>query len=369
LKAGVTKGAVLSGQAIVIGAGIAGASVAQALARRGMAVTVLERGQPACGGSGNPVAVVRAEPGGSHNPIAELSTACMAWLFNWMARHGQAVPHDFCGVIKMTRDQRRHQKLATHVRDNPSANLREISQIEASKLCGQPVADAGFYLADAGWLQPAALVAALLAHPMITTCAGVTVKAMQRDAAGCWQLSLADGTQRHAAVVIMASAFAAPLLPVSLGLDSARGQLSCLPARQDRALQTVICRDGYITPAINGMHTIGATIQRHDDCADARAADNEENFQRLSRLLPGFANSATTLMSGRVGWRAVTQDRLPLVGRIDEGLYASLGHGARGVTCAPLCGEWLAALIAQEILPLPPAWKDWLDPLRFCKKP
>ena len=358
---------VATAQVIVIGAGIAGASVAQALAQRGMAVTVLERGQPACGGSGNPVAVVRAEPGGSHNPIAELSTACMDWLLEWMARHGQSVPHDFCGVIKMTRDERRHQKLAVHVRDNPAKNLREISRDEAGKLCGQVVADAGFFLSDAGWLQPAALVAAMLAHPLITTCSGVAVSALQRNAAGVWQVRLSDGTQRQAALVVMASAFASPLLPVSLGLDSARGQLSCLPARQDMALHTVVCRDGYITPAINGMHTIGATIQRHDACTDARAADDEENFQRLARLLPGFAQDASVLMSGRVGWRAVTQDRLPLVGRIDAGLYVSLGHGARGVTCAPLCGEWLATLIAGEASPLPAAWQGLLDPLRFRK--
>ena len=45
--------------AIVIGAGIAGASVARQLARRGIAVKVIEQATPAAGGSGNPVAIVR----------------------------------------------------------------------------------------------------------------------------------------------------------------------------------------------------------------------------------------------------------------------------------------------------------------------
>ena len=128
----------------------------------------------------------------------------------------------------------------------------------------------------------------------------------------------------------------------------------------------IVCRDGYITPAVNGVHTIGATIQYDDEEASARASDDEENFQRLGRLLPGFAKSSEQLQSGRVSWRSTTQDRLPLVGKIAEGLYASLGHGSRGIACAPLCAEFLASLTLDEPLPWGGEWVARLDPLRFC---
>lgn len=350
---------------IVIGAGIAGASVAHAFVRRGIAVTVLERAQPASGGSGNPVAVVRAEPGGAHHPIAALSAASVRWLINWMAQHGQTVPHDFCGVIRLTRDARRHQKLAKLASAASPDWLRELDQAEASALCGQPVADAGFLLPQAGWLQPRALVETLLAHPLITLETNTAVHTLQQEAAGQWQLALADGRQMDAAWVVLASAFAAPLLPHSYGIASARGQLSYLPQQTEKFLQMIVCRDGYITPAVNGMHTIGATIQTNDEDAQARREDDDENFQRLQSLLPDFAQDAALLQSGRVSWRGVTQDRLPLVGQIAEGLYASLAHGARGITCAPLCGEWLAAYMLGEESPLPAEWPRLLDPLRF----
>lgn len=349
----------------VIGAGIAGASVARALARRGIAVTVLERSHPASGGSGNPVAVVRAEPGGAHHPITALSAAGVSWLMRWVATHGQSISHDFCGAIRITRDERRHQKLATHAQYFPPQWLREIHRDEASALAGQTVADAGFLLPYAGWIEPVALVHALLDHPCISVKTGVTVQSLQRHPTqGDWQMRSDDGLHT-AACVVLASAFAQGLSPHALAIDSARGQLSLLPERAGQTLQMVMCRDGYITPAVNGMHTIGATMQKNDPCTEARLTDDAENFQRVQRLLPGFATDATQIVSGRVSWRAVTQDRLPLVGRIEEGLYASLAHGARGMSCAPLCGEWLAALMVGEALPLPAPWRAFLDPLRF----
>ena len=355
-------------QAIVIGAGIAGAGVARALARRGVAVTVLERDTPASGASGNPVAVVRAEPGGPHNPVTTLTAAGIIWLMCWMAQYGQAIPHDFCGAIRLTRDEQRHRKLARHARSCPPDWLNELTHDQANHLSGHHVADPGFLLPCAGWLQPSALVQTLLDHPLITVRTGTHVRALKKIQNDQWRILLADGKELESPCIVLASAFSAALSPVELAIDSARGQLSYLPQRAERQLNKIICRDGYITPAVNGMHTIGATIQKSDDDPFARLADDEENFQRLQRLLPGFAEDAAQLQSGRVAWRAVTQDRLPIVGSIASGLYGSLAHGARGITCAPLCGEMLAAMIMGEVLPLPVTWQRLLDPLRFAVK-
>ncbi len=141
-----------------------------------------------------------------------------------------------------------------------------------------------------------------------------------------------------------------------------------LPVREGRTLHKIVCRDGYVTPAVHGWHVVGATVQHDDDEGSSRRSDDEQNYERLQRLLPGFADNAEELQSGRVGWRSTTPDRLPLVGKLDKGLYASLGHGARGVTCAPLCAEFLVALICDEPLPLGLVWVARLDPLRRAAK-
>jgi len=50
------------------------------------------------------------------------------------------------------------------------------------------------------------------------------------------------------------------------------------------------------------------------------------------------------------------------------GLYATLGHGARGMTTAPLCAEFLAAMICDEPLPLGSDWVERLNPMRMARE-
>ena len=351
---------------VVVGAGIAGASVAYALAKRHIPVTVIESKQIASGGSGNPVAVIRPEPGGSHNPITTLTTLGMQWLMQWLSQHGQAVPHELCGAIRMTRDAVRHQKLAQHAAQSSVDWISEVSQEEASQLSANKVADKGFHLPVAGWIEPIPFIEALLAHPDIQVQIDLHVSRIQFDEKQKPCITLSDGSEQQADCVVLASAFSGALFSPSLAIDSARGQLTLLPEIAGRQLHKIICRDGYITPAIKGMHTIGATIQKDDACVEARTTDDEENFQRLQRLLPEFCLDKNNCQSGRVAFRAVTQDRLPAVGQLAPNLYASLAHGSRGMTCAPWCGEWLASMILVEASPYIEQWREVLNPLRLA---
>jgi len=351
---------------VVIGAGIAGASIARQLATRGISVTLLERDQPASGASGNPVAVVRPEPGGISNVISEFSAAGVGWLQRWLTTHGESVPHDFCGAVRLLRDQRRHDKLAAYAQTVPDEWLHEVSVSEATMLCGQSVATEGFFLPQAGWVDPTALIAALIDHPLIELRLATEVKQLSPDSTDGWCVELATEEKILSLYVVLAAAFADLSSDVD-GVDSARGQLSVVAEREDKRLRTIVCRDGYVTPAINGVHTIGATIQIDDD-AKPRSEDDLENFHRLQRLLPDFVSEASELRSGRVSWRATTQDRLPLVGKIAEGLYASIGHGSRGVACAPWCAEFLVTQMLDEPLPIGSEWIERLHPLRFSKQ-
>lgn len=361
-----TEPQTLPAPVVVIGAGIAGASVARQLASRGVSVMLIERDQPASGASGNPVAVVRPEPGGADNVIAEFTAAGVGWLKRWLSVHGQLVPHDFCGAVRLLRDQRRHDKLAAYAKTVPDEWLHELSNTDASVLCGQTVAADAFLLPQAGWVDPKSLVAALIDHPLINLKSNAEVTKLMPVSAELWCVGFDNDEEIHTRCVVLATAFA-DLSPDVLGIDSARGQLSLLAERTDKNLRAIVCRDGYITPAINGMHTIGATIQYDDHDGSSRSEDDLENFHRLQRLLPEFVGDANELLSGRVSWRGTTQDRLPLVGKISEGLYASMGHGSRGVACAPWCAEFLVTQITNEPLPIAAKWVERLHPLRFSK--
>lgn len=361
-----TDNVAVPAEAIVIGAGVAGASIARQLARRGVRVTVLERDQPACGGSGNPVGVVRPEPGGAGNPITELTAAGVTWLKRWLDRHGEQVPHDWCGVLRIARDERKREKMSLQAGATDPDWLQAVDLEEAAHLCGVGPTESGFHLPLAGWLVPPALVSSLLDHPGIEI-RRAEVSDLRKDG-DVWQLTLADGSRLQSPLVVLATAFDQGLGATRLSMGRARGQLSMLPEREGRVLRKIVCRDGYITPAVNGWHVVGATVQHDDDDGTSRRSDDVQNYERLQRLLPGFANGAAELLGGRVGWRSTTPDRLPLVGKVEPGLYATLGHGARGVTCAPLCAEFLAAMICNEPLPLGVAWIARLDPRRRLSK-
>lgn len=352
--------------ALVIGAGIAGASVARQLARRGIAVDVIERDRPAAGASGNPVAIVRPELGAIGNPVTEITAAGASWLRRWIDHQPNAVPHAWCGVLRIARDARKHDKMAELLAIASNDWLQPVDRLTAAQLCGWPPDADGFFLPEAGWVAAPRLVAAMLDHPLISMRSGAHVAVIQRQTPG-WRVTLADGAVRETPLLVITTAFDTGLAPNRLKIGRARGQLSQLAARAAQPLQVVVCRDGYVAPAVDGAHTVGATLQHDDEDPSARATDDAENFARLERLLPGFATTPALLQSGRVGWRATTQDRIPLVGKLATGLFASLGHGARGMTCAPLCAEFLAAMICHEPLPLGREWIARLDPLRLSE--
>jgi D-amino-acid dehydrogenase len=77
-------------------------------------------------------------------------------------------------------------------------------------------------------------------------------------------------------------------------------------------------------------------------------------------LAPGLADA--TLLETRIGFRPVTSDGRPLIGRLTEGLIVAAGNGPEGLTAGPWTGLAAAALaLAQpQVTDLAP-----FDPGRF----
>ncbi|HSY29780.1 MAG TPA: FAD-dependent oxidoreductase, partial [Burkholderiaceae bacterium] len=122
-----------------------------------------------------------------------------------------------------------------------------------------------------------------------------------------------------------------------------------------------------------------------EDDPSLRLDSQNQNLTRLDQILPHMSLVLTNPpLSGRVGFRCVSADRLPLVGALPDqlslahfhgdrlreiprlpGLYALLGYASRGLIWAPLAAELLAAQIAGEPLPLERELAATLDPARF----
>jgi tRNA 5-methylaminomethyl-2-thiouridine biosynthesis bifunctional protein len=207
--------------------------------------------------------------------------------------------------------------------------------------------------------------------------------------ADLWRARNAAGDVIAAApVLILANATTARHFAVTahLPLRAARGQVSHLAATAGSAPDVVVCRLGYVTPAIDGLRCAGATFSVDDGEAALRESDHAENLAKLDFILPGYGKGIQARdLAGRVGFRPLSPDRLPMIGAIGDaaaidpdapsralaemprlpGLYLINGFGARGIVWSALAGELLACLITAAPLPLPDDLVDAVDPGRF----
>jgi tRNA 5-methylaminomethyl-2-thiouridine biosynthesis bifunctional protein len=163
-----------------------------------------------------------------------------------------------------------------------------------------------------------------------------------------------------------------------LPLRMVRGQVTLLPATAASGrLGAVLCGEGYVAPARNGMHSAGATFAR-DASVETTVADNAENLGMLERLAPslyavlGGDTLSAAQLGGRAAQRCTSPDYLPLIGPVAgpagqpwPGLFVSTAHGSRGLITAPLGGEILAAYLEDEPAPLPQHLMQAVIPGRF----
>jgi len=173
-------------------------------------------------------------------------------------------------------------------------------------------------------------------------------------------------------VVLANGVDATALLPdCRLPIRAGRGMVSHIPEAATPRCEIVTTRIGYVTPAIDGIRCSGATMAIDDRDPEPRLADHAENLQRLDMALPGFgAGLDPATLAGRVSFRPMSPDRLPIVGPLadGDGLWIIDGFGARGLVFAAICAELLASRIDGGPLPVESDLARAVDPARFSRR-
>jgi len=376
-------------RAIVVGAGIAGSATAYALAAAGWQVTVLEQAEtPATGASSNLAGMLRPLPSVDDNRISRLTRAgFLATRARLAALPGARWSP--CGVLHLGRDAEHEAQQCKAVEQLglPAELLQFVDQAKASELAGHTVEIGGWWFPLAGWVQPPSVCrAALAAFPeRIELRCRTTVERLEY-LDGQWHALDNRGCVLAAApVLVMASGAAATRFAQFSWLPQrpARGQVSHLPPDATPPLDIVVCRQGgYAMPVVDGRRLIGATSQLDDADPAERLADHLENLQKLELSLPGFAAGIDPAsLPGRVGFRPMSPDRLPIVGAVPQpgfsgsprlhalprqaGLWCMQGFGARGIVWSMLMADLLLSQLEGEPLPLENDLVDALDPGRF----
>lgn len=383
-------------RALVIGAGLAGSTACEALAARGWQVTLVERhAHAAQEASGNLAGVYMPAISSDDNPTARLTRAAFLFAQQVWRRagvlDGAQSKGKVCGVLQVARDAQQAEAFERAARhwNYPHDYAQWLPAQEASARLGMPTGS-GWFFPRGGWLRPAAVCEAMLhaCGERLHKRFGKEVHFLRR-AEGQWQALDADGAVIAAApVVILANGMQSGGLAqaAALPLQAIRGQVSHLPAASLPDLPFVLCGDGYLTGAVNGLISVGASYDRDDHDTAVRADSHVGNLDKLRQLLPGVSSDIDPdTLPGRVGFRCVSADRLPLVGALPDQaalaaggevqlrdtprwpqLYGLLAYASRGLIWAPLAAEIVACALEDEPAPLGKDLLALLDPARFA---
>jgi tRNA 5-methylaminomethyl-2-thiouridine biosynthesis bifunctional protein len=150
-------------------------------------------------------------------------------------------------------------------------------------------------------------------------------------------------------------------------LRRVRGQLSYVPEDAVEAPRVVVLRGGMVLPAVDGLCVVGATYDLADEDPLPRSESHAANLERAAQILPGFTFDPRSV-AGRVAFRAVAPDRLPVVGKLGDGLYGAFAYGSRGLVWATLAAELIASALEGEPLPLEASLADAMAPGRFAER-
>ena len=378
----------------VIGAGLAGATVAHALAEKGIHVDLYERApKPATGGSGNPQGALYAKLPAVPTAASRIHANGLQFTVNQLKslNLNDQQHADLCGVLQLavTEKDKKLQHKLIEANNYPETLLKLVSADEASELAGTNTDHSALFFPEAGWASPPKLVDYLLNHDKINCYFNQTIEVVEHDG----QQWLING-KRYSNVVIC-SAYETELLNglAKLDVKPIRGQTSWCSAEGAPGLKTVVCGEGYISPALNGEYCFGASFKVNDSSQDLKQEEHQHNLDLLQRALPKLFEAVQEReLTGRASQRAGTRDYLPMVGALCnteklieqyqrlsvdastefndtapwlDGLYVSLGHGSKGLITCPIAAEIIAAQITHQPYPLEQELIDILSPQRF----
>jgi len=296
-------------KALIVGAGIAGRSLATALAARHIPFDIIDdRAHPAA--SGNPAALVKPRFDLQDRPESRFFLA--AYLHALRQYPDSAVlSRGIKHIPKTEKEAERFQKL---------------------------LAQAPLGGAHLNWKDEALWIESALVIDPTKVLAEFDIRRETYD------LSQDKSAYSH---IFLAAGYGIRKISPDLDIRFSRGQLSWANPIKDAP----IAYGGYALN-LNGGALVGATHDRLDtrDPFELRPEDDDKNLSALAEI--SGLEVAPFDRPSRASVRVTSRDTLPILAKLDERHWALSGLGSRGFTFAPLLAEALIAKICGEVGPL-----------------
>ncbi|HKS26431.1 MAG TPA: glycine oxidase ThiO [Pyrinomonadaceae bacterium] len=141
---------------------------------------------------------------------------------------------------------------------------------------------------------------------------------------------------------LMAEVESAPAVRV----EPVRGQMLCFDSRPSLARHVIYSPRGYLVPRLDGRLLAGSTTERAGFDKRVTAAGIHNILSNALEISPALAN--LPLVDAWSGLRPKVVDDLPLLGASAQtrGLFYAVGHYRNGILLAPVTAE----LVAEEVM-------------------
>jgi len=354
--------------AIVIGAGILGASTAHHLAKLGAKVTVIdnfEKGRATDAAAGIICPWISQRRNKAWYTLAKNGAKFYQTLIPELEQAGEAnTGYEKVGAISIHKDIEKVRKIEerAHTRKIDAPEIGEIKLLtpeETKQLF--PVLDDGYYglfISGAARVDGSALRDTLITRAKKMGAQFINGKA---------ELVLSNGSTIKVKVenevflpdkiVITTGAWAKELV-ASLGLNFKmhfqKGQIVHLelPNKKTKNWPVIIPpNDQYLLTFGENKIVLGATHENDKEFDDTNitAGGILEVLSKGMAIAPGLSDA--TFEEVRVGFRPFTPGFLPVIGQVKgfEQLYMANGLGASGLTVGPYLGYQLAKLVLNQV--------------------
>ena len=355
---------------VVVGAGAIGAACAYELARAGLAVTLVERSEPAAEASGASAGLLSAFTGdraGAVGRLCRLSRDLYTPLAEALREEtGLDIHHERAGHLEVCAsdaEARWARKLAADHAGGPEpVEFLDADALRALEPAVTPEARGGLLLPRNEWVNNGRLVAALveaarrrgvqvrLGEPVSELCraggrvVGVAGPGLGRIDAG--------------AVVLAAGAWSGQIagVPSALRLHPVKGQILALANDPPRFSHALLRGEVYLVPRRIGECVVGATVE--EGLGDKAVTPEAVRWLLAEAVATVPALAGATLLRAWAGIRPGSPDGLPVVGPWPDlpGLVVATGHSRSGILLTPatarIVRDWLVG--GRTDLPVAP---------------